>query len=443
MLGVLLIIQAFNYMDGLALGLVLQNIKVDLGLTDTQLGLLTGIAFALFYSVMGIPIARWADRGNRVLIISITTALWSVAVALCGVASNFIQLLVIRAGVAVGEAGCIPPAHSLIADYFTRAERPRAVGLYMLGAPLASLVGYLVAGWLNQIYGWRGLFVLLGLPGLVLSALAWFTLKEPRLERPASHGGATLAGTYKSETMSATAQPRVKEVIVTLWTNATFRHLLLSFSIVYFFGYGIVQWQPAFFIRSYGMETGPLGTLFALIFGLGGIFGTYMGGVLASRYAAYNEGLQLKVMAIANVAYGILLALIYLSSNRHVAFALLIVATIGGAATNGPLFATIQTLIPQRMRAISIAVIYLFANLIGMGLGPLAAGALSDALRPLFGEESLRYALLVLCPGYLWGGWHLWCGSKTVARDFEVTHAESQIIARARIIETEGTSTTA
>src|SRR6202046_5577488 len=162
LLAVLLVIQAFNGVDGLALGLVLQNIKVDLHLSDTQLGFLSGIAFALFYSVMGIPIARWADRGNRVTIISVTATAWSVMVALCGMAASFAQLLLIRVGVAIGEAGCIPPAHSLIADYFGRAERPKAVSVYMLAGSLSTLIGYFVAGWLSEFYGWRTMFILLG-----------------------------------------------------------------------------------------------------------------------------------------------------------------------------------------------------------------------------------------------------------------------------------------
>src|SRR5688572_19698438 len=153
MLVVLLVILASNYADRMALGLVMQDIKIELALSDVELGVLSGIAFAFFYSVMGIPIARWADRGNRVTIIALTTALWSAAVALCGLAGNFVQLLLIRIGVAVGEAGCIPPAHSLIADYFTRAERPRAVAIYMLGGSLSVVVGFFVAGWLNELYG--------------------------------------------------------------------------------------------------------------------------------------------------------------------------------------------------------------------------------------------------------------------------------------------------
>jgi MFS family permease len=406
-----MVILAFNYVDRLALGLLLQSIKVDLALSDTQLGLLNGIAFALFYSVMGIPIARWADRGNRVAIISLTALLWSAMVALCGMANSFLQLLLIRIGVGVGEAGCIPPAHSLIADYFTRAERPRALAVYCLGGPLSLVIGYFLAGWLNEFYGWRVTFMMLGLPGLVLAVLAWLTLREPRRGRatPDSARGPT----------SITIAPSLKEVCTTLWANATFRHLLLCFSILQFFSAGIWQWQPAFFIRTYGLTTGELGTWFAVVCGFGGMLGTYAGGELASRFAAGNERLQLKVMAMAMCGFGVISACIYIAPNLYLAFALTGAATVGGAAVSGPMFATIQTLVPERMRAMSIAIIYLFANLIGMGLGPLAAGVLSDAFRPLAAEESLRYALLALCPGYFWVGWHVWRASKTVTQDLD------------------------
>lgn len=407
LLAVLLVIQAFNYVDGLALGLVLQDIKVSLHLTDTELGFLTGIAFALFYSVMGIPLARWADRGDRAKIIALTTALWSVAVALCGNARTFLQLLLMRVGVAVGESGCVPPANSLIADYFARAERPRALGIYMLGAPLSALIGYFVAGWLNEFYGWRLMFVLLSLPGVILSVLAWTTLREPRRQ----------VKQVLEDSQSFPTQPSARTVIGTLSRNLTFRHLLLSYAVTCFFGYGIQQWQPAFFVRSYGMDTGTLGGWFALVYGGGGIVGSYLGGMLASRYLADNETLQLKLMGVANASFGVLAACIYLSSNKSFALAMLGLAAIGGAATSGPLFACIQSLVPSQMRATATAVLYLFANLIGLGFGPLLAGALSDSLRPIFGSESLRFTLLALCPGYCWGGWHLWRASRSVARD--------------------------
>lgn len=413
MIIVLMVVLAFNYVDRLALGLLLQDIKADLNLSDTELGLLSGIAFALFYSIMGIPIARWADRGNRVTIVALSTALWSAAMALCAVAGNFVHLLLIRVGVAIGEAGCVPPAHSLIADYFNRAERSKAVAIYKLGGPLSMMVGYFVAGWLNELYGWRLTFMLLGLPGLLLAAVAYFTLREPRVVTSATHQPANIPASAISRT------PTLREVGTTLWTNLTFRHLLLAYSVVTFFGFGIGQWQAVFFIRSYGFSTGELGTWLALIHGGSGVVGLYLGAMLATRYAAGNERLQLAAMAWMYCAFSLTSAGIYLSASALLAFILMGLCGIGAGATIGPLFATIQTLVPGRMRAMSIAIILLFANLLGMGLGPLAAGALSDVFRPWAAEESLRFALLGLCPGYLWAAWHLWRASLTVVRDLQ------------------------
>jgi MFS transporter, Spinster family, sphingosine-1-phosphate transporter len=433
LLTVLLSILAFNYVDRLALGLLLQDIKVDLNLSDTQLGFLNGIAFALFYSVLGIPIARWADRGNRVTIISLTTALWSVAVAACGLAGSFLQLLLIRIGVAVGEAGCLPPAHSLIADHFTRAERPRAVAQYMLGIPLSVIVGYFLAGWLNELYGWRITFVLLGLPGLFLGMLARLTLREPRRLQHSADTARPLEPPVPRAPM-VSDQPTVKEVCLTLWASKAFGHLLLCFAIASFFGNGIAMWQPTFFVRSHGLQTGELGTWFMLIFGIGGFVGTYLGGEWAARHAVRNEPLQLKAMAVGYCSFGLIQALVYVVPNVYLAFGLMGLATLGGAMTTGPLFATIHTLVPERMRAMAIATIYLFANLIGMGLGPLAAGALSDILHPLAADQSLRYALLLLCPGYLWAAWHLWRSSRTVSSDLaavRLTHRADDFVVNA------------
>jgi MFS family permease len=417
----LTVILAFNGVDRLALGLVLQNIKIDLGLSDTQLGFLSGIAFGLFYAVMGVPIARWADRSNRIAIIAITIALWSAGVAACGLATNFSQLLLIRIGVAVGEAGCIPPAHSLIADYFTRGERPRAVSVYMLGAPLSAIVGYFGAGWLNELLGWRATFMWIGLPGLALAALAWLTLKEPRRKVGATSQSAGPPRTSSSESLGQ--QPNFLDVCSVLWRNVSFRHLLFCFAIVFFFGYGILLWQPTFFVRSFGIGTGQLGTYYAVICGPAGVIGTYLGGEWATRRAANDEGRQLKMAARLYCLTGVSSACIYLSPNIYVAFFLLGFTALGNAAATGPLFGTIQTLVPEAMRATSIAIIYLFANLVGMGLGPLAAGLLSDGFKTQFGAESLRYALLALSPGYLWGAWHLWRSSKTVRRDITATEA--------------------
>jgi MFS transporter, Spinster family, sphingosine-1-phosphate transporter len=401
LLVILLSILAFNYQDRLALGLVMQDIKTDMHLSDTQLGLLSGIAFALFYSVMGVPIGRWADRGDRALIVSLTTALWSAAVILSGLAASFLQLLLVRICVAVGEAGCMPVAQSLISSYFNRAERPRATAVYMLGGPISVVIGYFIGGWLSELYGWRVMFMMLGPPGLLLAALAWLTLKEPRREEPKARAD----------------QPSIVEVCAVLTRSATFRHLLLAISVMYFFSYGIGQWKAAFFIRSFGLKTGELGTWFAVIYGVGGLLGTWLGGAWASRYAPDDESRQLQVMAGAYSVFAAVSAAVYVSPDYHMAFAFIALAAVGGGIALGPLFACLQAVVPERMRATSIALVYLVANLLGMGLGPLAAGMLSDALQQWAGQESLRYALLVLCPGYCWAGWHLWRASKTVARD--------------------------
>lgn len=422
LLGMLMAILAFNYMDRLVLGIVLQDVKADLHLTDTQLGLLTGIAFSIFYAFMGIPLARWADRGNRVTIISLTVAIWSSAVALCALAANFVQLLLIRVVVAVGEAGCQPPALSLICDAFPRSERPRAVARYKLGWPIALLVGFFSAGWLNEFYGWRMTFVILGLPGLLLGVLAALTMKEPRR--------AKLAKSDSSPSLiplvTTAPQPRLVSVLTTLWSNRAYRHLLICISLMAFFTSGILQWQPAFFMRSHGLSSGELGTWMAVVYGFGGLLGTYVGGELAARYAGSNERLQLQAIAVCYVCLAVLAPMVYLAPNHYIALAILAIFAIAGGAANGPLYAATQTVVPARMRATSTAIFFFFYNLIGMGLGPLVAGALSDALRPTFGEDSLRYALMVMGPGYFWCAWHLWRASRTAMRDAAVAQDDDQ-----------------
>lgn len=409
LLALLLVIYAFNWVDRFALGLLLQDIKRDLNLTDAELGLLTGMAFALFYSTFGLPIARWADRGNRNLIITLSTGLWSAALALTGLVGNFAQLLMIRVGVAIGEAGCVPPAQSLIADNFDRAQRPRATAIYMLGVPLAAVFGYFVAGYLNKHFGWRMTFFFLALPGLGLAVLAFLTLREPRM-------GSAKQGRPR-ELTTAPAPPAVRTVVKVLWRNTTFRHLLLCWSMVSFFGTGIGQWKPAFFIRTYGLETSEVGIWFATIYGVCALAGLYFGGEVATRLFSNNERMQFRAIALAYCIFGAVHAAMFVASTQYVAFALLAVSTVGIYTAHGPFFAAIQSLVPASMRATATAIIYLFSNLIGLGLGPLAVGALSDFLHPQFGDSSLRYSLLTLCAGYLWAAWHLWAAGKTVLQD--------------------------
>lgn len=416
MLGLLLFIAAHNFIDRIVLGLLLQDIKADLQLSDTQLGLLTGIAFALFYSVLGIPIARYADRGNRIGLIAATTAIWSLAVALCGFAQNFVQMLAARVLVSIGEAGCLPPAHSLIGDHYQRGERARALAIYMLAPSIAMAIGFAGAGWLNTHVGWRMTFVIIGLPGLIFALIAFLTLHEPRQHTGTGHP-------------DQIPQPPVKPVelgvvLHSLWSNKTYRHLVICLSVSSLFGSGLLVWKPTYFIRSFHLDTAVVGAWFALVYGIGGSLGTYLGGALASKYAPNDEARQLKALSLIYIAYGILQASIFLAPNLYAALLALMLAIFGSALIIAPIFAIIQMVVPDHMRAVAVATTYFFMNLIGMGLGPVIAGGLSDALHAALGPESLRWALIALCPAYLWSSWHAWRGSQTVSADLDARLAE-------------------
>ena len=417
LLGLLTVAATFNYLDRYVLSLVLEPIKQEFNLSDSQLGFLTGFGFALFYAVAAIPIARWADRGNRNIIVAVTTGLWSAMLVLCGLVGNFTQLLLIRVGVAVGEAGCLPPAQSLIADYYNRAERPRALAIYWLCGPLSTIIAFMGGGWLVDHIGWRMTFIVMGVPGILLAILVKFTLREPRL----------------AQTSTPVIQhPPFKTVFNTLWQRKAFRNITTAFCVSYFFGMGIIQWLPTFFIRSHGMEISEVGTWLAFVWGLCGLFGTYLGGALAGRYAVHREALQMRAAAFVFVLGGLLYVVIYLSPNQYIAMGLMATTGVLFTLTNGIIFSAISSLSDDRMRSVALALVFLMANLIGFGLGPIAAGVMSDLLGPLVGQESLRYTLVLLSPGYLWVAYFYWKASQTIEADIR------QVELTTAPIETEG-----
>ena len=408
MLILLTIIAAFNYLDRYVLALVLEPIKQEFQLSDGQLGLLTGFAFALFYASAGIPIARWADRGNRNTIVTITTGLWSAMVALSGLVGSFYQLLLVRVGVAVGEAGCLPTGQSLISDYFDRAERPRAMAIYWMCAPISVILGYFGGGWLAEYLGWRMTFVVMGLPGILIAIIAKFTLREPRI---------------KESLVVAPDQPSFKDVIYSLWKGPSFRHIVVAFCIAYFFGLGIGQWLPTFFIRSHGMGAGEVGSWLALTWGICGVLGTYLGGLLAGRYANHKEGLQMRAVALLFILNGFLYVMICLSLSQVVALTLLGLTGVTFGLTSAVVFSAILSLVNDRMRSTAMALIFLLANLVGLGLGPIAVGLLSDVLMPQYGNESLRYALVLFSPGYVWVAFHYWKSGRTIEAEISIAEA--------------------
>lgn len=377
----LLIVYILNFLDRQIVNILAEPIARDLDLSDTQLGLLTGLAFALFYATLGIPIARYADRPgtNRVGLISVSLALWSGMTALCGMAQNYVQLLLARIGVGVGEAGCTPAAHSLISDAVPREKRASAIAFYGLGIPIGSLLGMVIGGTLADWLGWREAFLIVGLPGILIALLFWKLVPEPRKLGIASEGHAP--------------QGSFAEAWAELRRSKAFLPLCIAASLVAFLSYGKTTWGTIFFQRSHGLSPGETGLLFGVVTGIAGIMGTWAGGWLADRYGKKDARHYLTGPAISMVLAAPLLYLAYNADDWRVALVLIFLPTIANTLYYGPTYACAQTLVSAKARALAASVLLFAQNLIGLGLGPLLFGMLSDALKPVAGPESVRWVL--------------------------------------------------
>lgn len=378
-LFLLTIVYALNFVDRQILVILQESIKLDMELSDSQLGLLTGFAFAIFYVSVGIPIARWADVGNRKNIVAGAVAIWSGMTALSGLTQNFFQLLLARIGVGVGEAGGSPPSHSILSDYYPAEERGRAMSIYSTGVYLGILIGFVIGGWVNEHYGWRIAFFAVGLPGLLIALIVKFTLREPI--RGMSDGVAV------KESVS------FKETLSTLWALKSFRFFAFASGLSAFCSYGIGNFLPSFLIRSHGFETTQVGISLAITSGLGGIVGTYAGGYFADKLGLKDIRWYLWVPAIPAIFGPVLIASAMFMDNSTYALTCLFVATVFGALYLGPVIAITHTLVSPNMRAMSSAILFLILNLIGLGCGPVAVGLMSDALTPSLGIDALRYSI--------------------------------------------------
>lgn len=410
-LTVMTAVYVLNQIDRGLMILLLQPIKDDLGLSDTQLGFVTGIAFALFYATLGIPIARWADRGDRSTISSLTIGLWGLTVMACVFVTNYSQLVLVRIAAAIGESGGKPPTYSLLGDYFPEATaRTRAMSIYMMGGPLAVLASFIVGGWLNELYGWRATFFLMGIPGVILAILVKSTITEPR----ARNG-------YRQEKPAST----LRTVLITLWRQRSLRHLCLALTVIYTIAQGMAPWYAAFMVRSHGMGTRELGIWLGLSISLGGCAGALTGGYVASRWFRGNERGQMRLSAVV-VAMLMPCYLAFLTlPQKHAALIVLFPIMIAMFVFQGPVYALMQRLVVDEMRATMLAVVLMLANLIGMGVGPQVVGILSDLLRPLAGVESLRCAMLVMSFLALWAASHFWQAGRTVKADLLAVHRSS------------------
>lgn len=418
----LLGIYIVNFLDRSVVNILAEPIKQELHLADWQLGMMSGLAFALFYTVLGIPIARLAERSNRPIIIGTATAVWSGFTMLSGTASSFIQLIAYRIGVGVGEAGCTPPAHSLIADYVPKEKRASALAFYSMGTPLGGLLGLVMGGLVADAYGWRAAFLVAGLPGILFALLTWFTLKEPR----------KLLGIQSEKVMAA--QASFGETMKFLLAKKTFWLIAVGAAIKAFIGYGHGPFTASFFMRVHTEEIAGLAALFGLksigFLGLalgimGGVAGTIssiVGGIVADRYAKTDLRGYVTVPAIASVLAIPVFCLAMSVPSASVALWILVINGLMGSLWYGPVYAIGQSIVPPHMRATTAAILLFIINLIGLGLGPLAVGFLSDHMANGVGlgsAQGVRWALMISSGAGLIAFGLFWLARKTIREEME------------------------
>jgi predicted MFS family arabinose efflux permease len=382
-LGMLTLAYAFNFIDRQILVILQVPIKEEMGLMDWQLGLLSGFAFALIYVTAGIPIAYLADRGNRRNIIAIAVTVWSGMTALSGLANGFGQLLAARVGVGLGEAGGSPPAHAMISDYYPPEKRASALGVYSAGLHFGIMLGFLLGAAIEVALGWRAAFMAVGIPGVLFAVIFFLTVKEPQRGR-------------WDTGEDAAYQPTLGETVRTLIKIRSFWLISIACGLTAFGGYGVGNFLPVFMNRSHGFEGIELGLLMAIGGGGAGLAGTLIGGRLADRFGKHDRRWYLGVPAIAG---GVALPLVFpflLSDNLVIVVPLIVIVTMLTNSYLGPCLATVHALVPPAMRALTSAILFFVLNLIGLGMGPLVAGLLSDRFTETYGAHGLRYALLIV-----------------------------------------------
>ena len=403
----LTVVYAFNFIDRQLLAILQESIKADLGLTDSQLGMLAGFAYAVFYVSAGIPIARWADRSNRRNIVAGSVFLWSFMTAISGFTQNYVQLLLARIGVGVGEAGGSPPSHSIISDIYPPEKRASAMGFYSTGVNIGILFGFLLGGWLNEFFGWRVAFIVVGAPGILLAVLVRATLAEP------------IRGLSENKhTEDSGESPGFSQTLALLWSRRSFRHMAFAAALNAFCGYSTASWSASFMIRSHQMTTGELGTWLALISGVGGAIGVVLGGILADKLALRDKRWYMWVPALAGLISVPFIAAVYVVDTAYMALSLSVIPGLLHNVYLGSTIATTHGLVGLRMRALSSAVLFLILNIIGLGLGPLLIGVFSDYLQPTFGNHSLQQAMLyLLAPITAWSTVHFLLAARTLRAD--------------------------
>jgi len=408
-LVVLMGVNLFNYMDRSILGVLIEPIKAEFQATDTQMGILTGLAFAFFYAVCGFPIARLADRGFRVRVISWALALWSAMTVLSGMTGSYWQMLIARMGVGVGEAGGNPPSQALLADYFPLEQRARAIAFFIAGASIGTFLGTLLAGYIGHEYGWRWAFYVLGAPGLVFALIVRFTLKEPP---PRGHVEAA-----DSPLRGGTLWQAVRY----LFEGKSFTHLMIAIALLWFGNVGAGQWHAPFLQRSHDLSLKEVGALLSLL-AIPGLVSVLWGGFVADYLSKRDPIWLIYVPLFSQIISLPFLLGFYFAPTWQLAITSIGIAAFFSGAFGGVLLAGVQGLVGPHARALAAAIMMFVSNLIGLGMGPFVTGALSDLLHPMFGDESLRWSLIIMKVMPLMAIFHLWMASKTFNEELKEGH---------------------
>lgn len=409
---ILTLIYMTSHIDRSIVGILAQPIKEELGLSDTQIGFLGGFAFAVFYATLGIPLALLADRTNRRNIIVAAVTVWSAMTIACGLAANYLQLVLARIGVGVGEAGSSPQSHSMIADMYAPHERSRAMATYTLGVPLGVMLGFMIGGYVSTHWGWRAAFFVAGVPGLILGVILWLTVREP--QRGLSDGLAP--GARKAQSFGDVMK-ELGAAFAFIWRSKAARHVVIGLTLTSFVGYGGTIWVAAFLERTHGIPRSDLGLILGPIGGAFGVFGTFLGGYLADRLARRDLRWNSWVMGLAKFGAAPLVLTFFLIDEFNVAILFYFPALVLGAFYLGPSFAIIQTVSPVAIRATAAAITLFILNFIALGLGPLFVGKVSDVLLPIYGKDSLRYALMVTSVINVWAGIHFMLAGPAYKRE--------------------------
>lgn len=388
--------------------IILQEpIKADLGISDTQLGLLTGAAFGLFYAFMGIPIAMLADRMNRRNVIAVSIAMWSLMTAACGLAQSYMQLFLVRTGVAIGEAGGGPPSHSIVSDLFPPHQRATALSITSAGANLGVLGGFVIGGLLFELVGWRQVFFYVAAPGLLVALMIRFLLREPP------------RGMSEARTETDQAAPPFLEVLKFVWSQKSLVHLLCGSALATVVGFGFNSWSPSFFIRTHEMSVAEVGVAAGVIFGIFGAIGTLTAGRLSDYLGRRDLRWRIWILAVIYVVAVPLMIATVMAPTKNSALIIYALVSLTTGAFMAPTWAVTQSLVGLRMRAVASALALFMTNFFGMTFGPLIVGVISDMFAPTMGNDSLRLGIVVLSFFYLWGVVHYYLAGKTLVADLK------------------------